>query len=357
MSRMLSEIEEIPGVVERLLAEGRGEAAAAAAGIERARPSWATIVARGSSDHAAHYARYLLEIELGLPTGLAAASVTTLYGATLRWNGGLAIAFSQSGQSPDVVTVVAEARRGGALTVVITNDPGSPLAEAAEHVITLRAGAEEALPATKTYVAQLAAAAMLVGHLGARGFAPGLLARLPDGLAACLAAARARLEEAGLIEEVAAADRALVASRGYNYATALEVALKLKEAVGLFAEGYSTADLEHGPVALADPAVPVVVIRPDGPVGDAMEVVIARLRATGARPWIVSGGPGGPGRDGVAVGAAGDERRVALPVTVPEALSPLLFVLPGQLLAEAAAHRRGRDPDHLPGLTKVTRTL
>lgn len=354
MSRMLAEIEQIPHVVERLLIDGREEASAAARAISRARPAWASIVARGTSDHAGQYARYLLEIELGLQTGLAAPSVTTVYRARLGWRDGFVLAFSQSGQSPDVVAVVEEARRGGALTAAITNDVRSPLAEAAELVIDIRAGSEQAVPATKTYVAELAAIAMLVVHLAPRTLDPVSLDELPHALETAVAEGAREIEERGLAEAIAAADRALVASRGYNYATALEMALKLKETAGVFAEGYSTADLEHGPVALAEPDLPVVVIRPDGPIGHAIDGAIARVWAAGVQPWVI--GSRSPAVEGPA-DVARNGRRILLPFDLPEALSPLAFVIPGQLLAESAARRRGRDPDRLPSLTKVTRTL
>lgn len=360
MSRMLAEIEEIPRVVERLLADGRGEADAAARAISGARPAWASIVARGTSDHAATYARYLFEIELGLPTGLAAPSVTTLYGADLRWRGGLVVAISQSGQSPDVVGVVEEARAGGALTVALTNETRSPLAAAAEHVIDCRAGTEEAVAATKTYVAELAVIAMLVARLAPRTLDPGALATLPQALGDSLAEAARQVADSGLVETMAGSDRALVASRGYNLATALEIALKLKETAGIFADGYSTADLEHGPVALAEPGLPVLVIRPEGAVGQAIDHALERLLAAGVRPWIISGrsrSAGGPLSVRGPAASRLDERQVLLRFDLPEALSPLAFILPGQLLAEAATRRRGRDPDRLPSLTKVTRTF
>lgn len=353
-SRMRSEIEEIPSVVRAILAQGTSQMAEVAAAIRARAPRGVIIAARGTSDHAAIYARYLIEGRLLLHTGLAAPSLTTVYRTPLDWRGLLVLGISQSGQGPDIVAVLEAARAGGALTVAISNEADSPLAEAAEHSLPCRAGTERAVAATKTYVAELAVVAALVAAVEAEGRDQrdtGLAAALPglpEVLARVLEAAMAWLPAAEpLIEALAASDRALVVSRGYNLATALEVALKLKETSRIFADGYSAADLLHGPVALASPAIPLLVFRPDGPMGAALDGSVDHARAAGARPWVVGGlelaGDAGP-------------RALALPADLPEVLTPLAFVLPGQLLAEAVAIRRGMDPDAPLGLTKVTRT-
>jgi glucosamine--fructose-6-phosphate aminotransferase (isomerizing) len=368
-SAMLAEIRETPAVVRGLLRDGAAESARVAEEIRRAAPAVVVVAARGTSDHAGVYARYLFESHLRLPVVLAASSLTTIYGRSMDWRGSLVVGISQSGEGPDVAAVVSAARHAGALTVAITNEPGSSLAAAADHVLACRAGTERAVAATKTYVAELAVVAVLVAALagtdgrdgpggpggqegtdaGSAGLS-GALPRLPDVLDRVLAASEAWIGRAdALVEALAASDRALVVSRGYDYATALEVALKLKETSRIFAEGYSSADLLHGPVALAEPAIPMLVFRPDGPMGDALDGSIARARALGARPWIVGG------RDLAAV--ADGLRTVSLPVDLPDALTPLAFALPGQLVAEAVARRRGMDPDAPPGLSKVTRTL
>ena len=239
-------------------------------------------MARGSSDHVAVYSQYLLEAYLGLPTGLALPSVTTVYQSSIGWRGGLVLAISQSGQSPDVRKVVEAARDGGALTVAITNEPASPLAAAAEHVLDCHAGAERAIPATKTYVGCLAVAARLVGELQPASDLARALPRLAETLANVIERSEAWLRDGAggeLVGELAAAERALMVSRGYNLATALEIALKLKEACGRFAAGYSSADVMHGPMVLATPDVPMVVFRPDGPMGPAID------EATAAAAW------------------------------------------------------------------------
>ena len=349
---MRREIAAIPDVVERFLVEGRAEVMAAAAAVRAADPTFAVIVARGTSDHAAIHLRYLIETELGIATGLAAPSVTTVYGARLRWEGGLVIAVSQSGRSPDLIAVVDAARAGGATTITIANDAASPLAASAAYVIDCRAGEEVAVAATKSYVAQLAAGAALVGALAPDGSIARGLPALPDVLRAALSASEAAVrDDAPIVEEFAASERSIVISRGYDYPTALETALKLKETGRLFAEGYSSADFSHGPVVLSAPAVPLLAIRPSGAMGPAVDVGIAAALAAGARPWVVSADtresdPLDPAREVV----------LPLPRDLAAGLAPLATILPGQLLAEAVARRRGYDPDAPPGLQKVTLT-
>jgi glutamine---fructose-6-phosphate transaminase (isomerizing) len=359
VTHMRREIEEIPSVVATLLERSRAEIEPVAAAVRAARPRIAVIVARGTSDHAATYARYLIETHLGMIVGLAAASVTTVYGTRLDWRDTLLLAFSQSGQGPDVVAVTEDARAGGAVTVAITNDLGSPLARTAGHVLGCHAGVERSIAATKTYVAELAAIALLVASLAPHSDMAAALPRVPDMLAATVAAADGWLDrERSLVASLAAADRALVVSRGFNYATALEVALKLKETSRIFAEGYSAADLAHGPVTLARPGIPLLAFRPDGPMGAALDRDLERAVGGGTRPWYVGGrelGHAGAGKDGD--GADEDGSRLPLILDAgPEPLTPLAFVIPGQLVAEAVARERGLDPDAPEGLTKVTQT-
>ena len=355
-SAMLAEIHEIPGIVRRLLVDGADETARVAAAVRAARPGVIVIAARGTSDHAAVYARYLLESHLRLPVVLAAGSLATIYGRSMDWRGALVLGISQSGTGPDVGAVLEAARRDGALTIAITNEPGSALARVAEHTLACRAGVERAVAATKTYVAELAVVATLVAELTRRepdatgDDLAGAMPTLPDVLARVVDASDAWLaRDDTLVAALAGSDRALVVSRGYDYATALEIALKLKETGRIFAEGYSAADLLHGPLTLAEPDVPMLVFRPDGRMGRAIDGAIDRARGIGADPWIVGGRDLGADSTG--------PHAVGLPVDLPEALTPLAFALPGQLVAEAVARRRGMDPDAPPGLTKITRTL
>ncbi len=357
MTRMREEIEAAPAAVGRLLAEGGPELDRAAAAVRAADPAWVSLVARGTSDHAAIHLRYLIETELGIPAGMAAPSTLTIYGADLRWRGGLVIAVSQSGRSPDLIAYIVAARSGGALTLAIVNDPDSPLAAAADHVVDCRAGLEHSVAATKSYVAQLAAGAALVARLSSRATLAGALPSLPGMLTASLAAAAAAIhDEAQIVAEFAASERSIVIGRGFEFPTALETALKLKETGRLFAEGYSSADFSHGPVVLTGPEVPILAIRPDGRMGPLVDEGILAARATGSRPWIVGGTD--VGRLAGAEAAADLDHVLALPIPaeLPEALGSLAFILPGQLLAESVSRRRGYDPDAPPGLRKVTLT-
>lgn len=344
MTHMAAETAEIPTVVQRLLDDGHDETREIAAHVREAAPRWAIAAGRGSSDHAATYARYLVETQLGLPAGLAAPAVTTLYGGGVDWRGGLVIAISQSGASPDVAETVAAARAGGAVTIAITNEPASALAVAADHVLLCRAGTERSVAATKTYVTSLVAVAALVDAVAGEDRFDGALPALPGLLAEVLERSRGWVH-GGVADAFAASDRAFVLSRGHNLATALETALKLKETAGVFADGYSTADLEHGPIVLAVPGVEVLAFRPGGPVGRAIDVVLDRLEDRGVRPWVVTD------VDGERRGSG----RLRLE-PLPEPLSPIAFAIPGLLLAEAVAVRRGLDPDAPAGLAKVTLT-
>lgn len=340
------EIGQIPAAVQRVLDEP-DQLRAVAAEIVEAGPRWIMIAGRGTSDHAAVYAQYLLETHLGVPTGLVKPSVTTVYGASLDWRGGLVLAISQSGQSPDIVAVVEAARRSGALTLAITNDAESPLADAAELALRLHAGRELAVPATKTYVAELAVVAALANAIRpTTDLADGLHA-LPAALRDTIARTRDWLAGPGLqaVGAFGAADRALLVSRGFNLATALELALKLKETCGLFAEAYSTADFMHGPLVLSRAEVPTLAIRPDGPMGADVDAALAAVAARGGHATTF-GGPETAGRPDA----------LSLPQSLSEALTPLLFVVPGQLLVEAAAAARGVNPDAPEGLGKVTLT-
>ncbi len=346
---MLDEILETPVVLERLLRDGLGTIRDAGAAIRSARPRFAVIVARGTSDHAGTYARYVIETRLGIPAALAAPSVVTIYGAGLAWADVLLLAISQSGRSPDLVAITEAARNGGALTVSVTNDPGAPLADAADLVVPCHAGAEHSVAATKTYAAELAAVAAVLGDAAGDATILDALPMLPDAAADAVSAGQAWLQGAGSpVDPLAAAETALVVGRGFNYATALEIALKLKEAALLFADGYSTADLLHGPIAVAHGDTHTLAFRAQGPAGPAVDEVVERLIEAGSPTWVV-GRPPEISQAPVSTCLVG--------TGVPEVLSPVPLAIPGQLLAEAVARARGLDPDTPPGLAKVTRTV
>ena len=341
---LIEEIREQPAVVERLLERGRGPVARIAEALRDRGIDGLHIAARGTSDHAAIYAQYLLGARHGLPVALAAPSLVTLYGAAPRFGRAAVVGISQSGASPDVVGVLEAARGQGAPTIAITNEPASPLARAAEFLIDLGAGPERAVAATKTYTAELTAIAMLSAALGDDPAADRELAGLP--------AAIARALEAEAAAEAAAAGHAgvtgcVVLGRGFEYATAREWALKIKELARVMADPYSAADFQHGPLALIDPGFPVLAVATSGPVAPGMLELLARLRDDhGADIVAITDLPGGVAANAI----------LPLPSGVPEWLLPIVSIVPGQFFAAALARVRGLDPETPRHIRKVTLT-
>jgi len=344
MSRLSREIHEQPEVLARMLDEQAGRAAELADVIRERNVCYAVLAARGTSDNAARYAQYLFGSLNGLPVALATPSLFTIYQTPPRLRQALVLGISQSGQSPDIVAVVEEGRRQGALTAAVTNTPDSPLGDAAEHVLALEAGDEKAVAATKTYTAQLGALALVAAHLADDEERLAELSRVPAAVEKTLA-----LEEtiAAAAQRYAHATQCVVLGRGYNYATAFEIALKLKELTYVVAEPYSSADFRHGPVALVERGFPVIAIAPHGAVYGDMLSLVEELAERDAELSIISD------RD-----EALDLARVPLRLraSVPEWLSPFVCVVPGQLLALHVTVAKGYDPDHPRGLTKVTET-
>ena len=337
-SRLRAEIGEQPDVLTRLLVREGANVRRIARGLSRHDLRFVLIAARGTSDNAARYAQYALGLTCRLPVALAGPSLVTLYDSPPKLKGALVVGISQSGRSPDVVETIAAARSAGSPTLAIVNDPESPLARAAAEVIPLHAGEEKSIAATKTYTAQLLAVALLASALSSsRRFAEALGA-LPDAVADALGTEAAARRAAA---RLAHASRLVVLSRGLNYPTAHEIALKLKELALLDAEALSGADFMHGPIALAGPKLPTIVVSPPG---TATEADLAALAAE-------------LGRRGSPVLLIGPAGRGSLPVPrLPELLSPIVAVVPGQLLAFHAARARGLDPDAPRGLSKVTET-
>jgi glucosamine--fructose-6-phosphate aminotransferase (isomerizing) len=296
-----------------------------------------TFVARGSSDHAAVYGRYLAELASGRPGSLAAPSLLTLYGADVDYTNWLVVALSQSGATPEIQTVTRRLQSAGARTVAIVNDESSPLAEAAEVVVALGAGAERAVPATKTVTSELLAVAAVAAALGPAPFERAALDALPAGVQEVLEDTDS---PRALAERWRDAERTFVAARGLLLAAALETALKVKETTGVLAEGLSAADLRHGPIAAIGPNAPLLAIDAGGPASADLEEV-ARLAV-------------GRGAD-VARCGLGDAD-LPLPAATPEALAVVTATVRGQQLALALAAGRGIDPDAPAGLSKVTAT-
>jgi glucosamine--fructose-6-phosphate aminotransferase (isomerizing) len=339
-----AELREQPDVLTRLLAAGR-EPARAVAEAARSRGShFAVLAARGTSDNAARYGQYLFGVRNRMVVALAAPSILTRYEAAPRFEGGLVVGISQSGQSPDIVAVVAEARRQGAVTLGVTNDAASPLAEAAELVFPLLAGPERSVAATKTYTAELMALALVSEALDPSSDAAAALAALPEQVAEAIETGS---ETAAVAARYRHHRRLLVLGRGYNLSTAFEIALKIKETCGVMADPYSSADFLHGPVALLERDVPVVLVAPAVERFADLEEVAALAVARKAPLVAISSVP-------ALLEAA--EARLPLPAGVPEWLSPMVAVAPGQLFAQALAVSRGLSADAPAGLTKVTLT-
>jgi len=333
---MATEMAQQPAVLEALA--GRADAIAGAVREIAPRPLAGTaIVARGSSDHASVYGRYLLELASGRPVSLVAPSLHLLYRARVDYTGQLAIAVSQSGRTPEIVRTLSALREQGARGLAITNDASSDLASAADLLVALDAGEERAVPATKTVTAQLLAFALIARALGDVPFGDADLRALPEAVQAVLddpQPARA------VAAELAGEDRLVVTARGLLYGAALEAALKLQETSAISAEGLSAADLRHGPIAVVSEGFPVLVLDGPGPAhADAVDL-IDDLRARGARVWTIARGAGAD---------------LPLP-DVTEGLLPIVAVVRAQQLARELALAHGRDPDAPAGLRKVTAT-
>jgi glucosamine--fructose-6-phosphate aminotransferase (isomerizing) len=345
MDPLLCEIMEQPAVLERLMAQETAHIATIADEIRRRDPCHVLIAARGTSDNAAIYAKYLLGALNGLPVALAAPSLFTLYAKPPRLRDALVIGISQSGMSPDIVAVLREARAQGNLTLAIVNSAASPLAVAAEHVILVRAGEERSIAATKSYTAELMALALLSVALDGHPESSAQVALVPQSVSATLALADGLAQRA---ERYRYMQQCAVVARGYNYCTAFEIALKLKELTYLGANPYSSADFLHGPIAVVDEGFPVLVVAPSGRALPGLLDLLAELSARRAELLVISD-------DERALALAHTPQR--LPAGVPEWLAPIVAVVPGQLLAYHLTRVKGLDPQRPRGLRKVTETL
>ncbi|PRY46333.1 SIS domain-containing protein [Umezawaea tangerina] len=337
---MAAEIAQQPAIFSGLV-ERRSGIARVAEVVRERKPRFVLFAARGSSDHAALYAKYLTEVLLELPAGLVSPSTTTLYGGKPDLRDVLVVSVSQSGGSPDLLEVTQAARKQGALTVAVTNTSDSPLNAAAELSVDVGAGVEHAVAATKTYSATLLALYLLFD--GIRGGNGEHAARLGELAQSTLDGAEEAVVEA--VRRYRFVDRVLTTGRGFSLPTALEAALKLAETSYLAARAYSGADLLHGPVAAVDGETAVLAVTSAGKGGDALHEVLDVVHGRGA--------------DVLAVGSAADKVSAALRIPVAETaeeVAPILEILPVQRLALGLALARGGDPDSPRGLKKVTRT-
>lgn len=341
--QLQSEIAQQPAVIERLLNDGKVLTEAVAAAIRDFNPVFVCIAARGTSDNAAHYAQYMFGAMLRIPVMLATPSLHTVYRAPPILSKALVIGISQSGQAEDVRTVLSDANQQGALTLAITNFEDSPLAQTAKYQLPLLAGRELSVAATKTYTAQLTVIAMLTSALAESDAMRKDLRALPR-----LAAQALRLGEeiAAWSQRYRYINRLVTLGRGYNYATACEISLKVKELSYIASEGYSEANFRHGPIAAIDRGHPVIMVSPHGKNLEGMVEMCQRLNELGAETLIISNNS-----DLLGQGA----QAMTIPSTA-EWLSPILAVMPGQIFAMQQALARGYQVDKPRGLSKVTIT-
>lgn len=342
---LLAEIQSQPQVLAEILETQRSQVDSVAGAIGARRIRLIYLAGRGSSDHAGLYAKYLFGALNRLPLAMAAPSLFSIYQQPPRLDDSLVMGISQSGQSPDIISVVEEGRRQGAMSLAITNDRSSPLAQAAEFVIEMGAGREQAVAATKTYTAQLLILAMLSAMLQADQERLAALEAIPSMLRAWLPI---WADLGNIMPRLADLDRCVVLGRGYNYASAYEWAIKLKEMALVDAAPYSSADFQHGPIVMLDAALPILTVTPAGMVSPGIVPFLAELvRKQNARLVAITNHPELLQLASVAI---------RLPEELPEWLSPIVSIVPAQLFAYYLARVRGIDPEKPRSLQKVTRT-
>ncbi|MEA3342060.1 MAG: SIS domain-containing protein [Chloroflexota bacterium] len=339
------EIFEQPETLQRLLDTQTAHVAHIARAIRQREVNYVFLAARGTSNNAGLYAKYLWGAFNQFPIALAAPSLFSIYDRPPALKNSLVVGISQSGQSPDIVSVLAEGKRQSAPTLAITNDAESPLAQAAEFVIDISAGAEKAVAATKTYTAQLLAIAMLSAALSEDGDRRAALQRPPEWVAQALAL-DATIAQAA--ERYRYMDQCVVLGRGYNYATASEWSLKLKELTYVVAEPYSSADFQHGPIAIVEPGFPMLAVAPGGAVYADMLALLSRLADKNQAELLVIS----DAEEALALG----HTSLRLPSGVPEWLSPMVSIVPAQLFCYHLTRAKGYNPEAPRGLSKVTLT-
>jgi glucosamine--fructose-6-phosphate aminotransferase (isomerizing) len=336
---MHAEIHEQPQVLARMLTEHAAHVGEVVAALRRRSPSLVVFVARGTSHNAAIYGQYLVETLLRIPTSTAMPSVTTLYGRTPNWAAAAVVGISQSGRSIDVDQVVAEARRQGALTVAITNDPESPLAQHSGHILPLAAGPEQAVAATKTFTASLAMLATLVAGWGQQRDLARSLSRLPDAVGEVL---RQEATVAALAKKHARRDPWIITTRGYMLGVADEMALKMKETAYAAAESMSAAELQHGPIAALDKRSTAIVLLPPGRATPGLIDARVQLRERSVPTLTFAFGD--------------DPGDLVVKTGFPEPLAPIVAAPAAHLFAYHLAVARKLNPDAPRGLHKVTLT-
>ncbi len=345
MFKMLKEIKESPQALARVVQREGNRMERIVAAIEEQEISSVTFVARGTSDNAALYGKYLIESMIGIPSHLAAPSIVTIYKSKFRAERTLVIGISQSGEGTDVNEYLAHSRETGSMTVAITNTRGSGITKAASETIYLHAGREESVAATKTYVAQCAALLMLVSIWAKHKTALSLLPKLPEAAEQVLA-----LEDnirAG-VERYRFADQAVVLGRGYHYASAKEMALKLMETCYLPTQPFSIADFMHGPIAMIHEGFPTFLFITRGKMSSPMIEIAKNLHQKGTESVIFSN--------------TTETKKYAsthfmMPRSLPEVATPITYIIAAQLFAYNLSVTRGLDPDKPKFLQKITKTV
>jgi glutamine---fructose-6-phosphate transaminase (isomerizing) len=349
MSKMLEETREQPQALAGTLEECLGVLRDLRRQMETRRPRLVVLVARGTSDNAAQFGRYLIEITTGIPVSLAAPSILTLYGSQLDLADVLVVGISQSGESTDTNAVLEDARRRGAVTVGITNEPSSAMTRIAAHTLLARAGAEVSIAATKTYTCQLLALYLLAHALGG-AVSLEVLRQLPGWVEGVL-----ELEErvGEVAERYTFMSRAVTVGRGLNYANALELGLKLMETCYIVTERFSAADLMHGPIALVEHGFPVFVFAPGGVTWPSMSAVLDQLEELRAETLVFTD-------ESNSDACAKPARLIQLPPhngCAGDLYTPIPYIVPAQLFAAHLAAIKGLNPDHPRMLHKITRTM
>jgi len=343
-SILLKEIIEQPLAMQRLIQAGSNPIRKVAEAIRSRQPRFIMLVARGSSDNAARYGQYVFGAYNHMPVALATPSLFTIYKQPPVLQDALVLSISQSGQSPDILAVVESARQQGAMTVSITNSPQSPLAQLSEHCIDLQAGQEFSVAASKSYTNSLLALALLSTHLAQDAVREKEISTIPKMAASILPDLDKIISQA---ESNKQSQACVVIGRGFNYSTAFEIALKLKELSYLLAEPYSSADFKHGPVALVQDGFLVIAVIPEGKVTEELTNFMVMLKQRSPGLVIIS-----PNSQALASASC----PIPIPAGIPEWLSPLITIIPGQIFALGMAQARGINPDHPRGLEKVTLT-
>jgi glutamine---fructose-6-phosphate transaminase (isomerizing) len=343
---MLEEIRQQPETLERTLRSELKSIERFKRLMEKHRPRLVVLAARGTSDNAALFGRYLLEITTGIPVSLAAPSIYTLYNVRVDFRDALVVAISQSGESTDTNLVLSQAREQGAMTIGITNEPSSSLAKLAQEVFLVRAKREKSVAATKTYTGQVLMLYLLAYALGGK-IRMDDLARLPERAQLAL---RSEPEIAALSERYRFMDHAVVVGRGLNYANAFEFALKMMETCYVVAERFSSADFLHGPIALVEQNFPMFMFAPSGVTWPAIRDAIHKLKQLKAETVLITDAGNRPAAE-IAT------RTIRLPQRINELYTPIPYIIPAQIFTAHLAAQKGLNPDQPRTLTKVTRTL